>query len=58
MLSLERKAGQSIAIGEEIVVTVLKVGREKISIGIDAPKHLDIQKRAREPGFLRLNLRK
>lgn len=41
MLVLSRTEGESIFIGDEIKITVLRTGRE-IKIGIDAPKKYTI----------------
>lgn len=38
MLVLTRKSEQKIIIGNNIVITVLKVQGDQVSIGIDAPK--------------------
>lgn len=38
MLVLTRKAEQKIRIGNDIVITVLKVQGDQVSIGIEAPK--------------------
>lgn len=42
MLVLARKAGDSIRIGDDIIVTVLCVGNNGIRIGIDAPPEVKI----------------
>lgn len=42
MLVLTRKAEQKIRIGNDIVITVLKVQGDQVSIGIEAPKTLQI----------------
>lgn len=42
MLVLTRKLGESIRIGENIVVTLVKVDRNKVRIGIDAPNEIKI----------------
>lgn len=42
MLILTRKAGQSIAIGNEIQLTVLEIHSKSIRIGIQAPKNVPI----------------
>lgn len=42
MLVLTRKAEQKIRIGDDIVITVLKVQGDQVSIGIEAPKELQI----------------
>ncbi len=42
MLVLTRKSEQKIMIGKDIVITVLKVQGEQVSIGIDAPRAMQI----------------
>lgn len=42
MLILQRKVGQSIYIGEEIIVTVQEISSDKVKISIDAPKDIKI----------------
>jgi carbon storage regulator len=42
MLVLTRKTNESIMIGEDVEVTVLAVSRDKIRLGIDAPKDVPI----------------
>lgn len=42
MLVLTRKVEQKIRIGKDIVITILRVQGEQVSVGIDAPKHLQI----------------
>ncbi len=42
MLVLTRKPEQKIKIGKDIVITVLKVQGDQVSIGIEAPKELQI----------------
>ncbi|NLX63048.1 MAG: carbon storage regulator CsrA [Tissierellia bacterium] len=42
MLILTRKKGQSIIINGNIEVKILEIGEEKVSIGIEAPKDIDI----------------
>ncbi|MGD9705999.1 MAG: carbon storage regulator, partial [Acidimicrobiia bacterium] len=37
MLVLTRRVGQSILVGDDIVVTVLDNGRDQVRIGISAP---------------------
>lgn len=37
MLVLSRKLGEKIVIGDNIVVTVVKIDRNQIRIGIEAP---------------------
>jgi carbon storage regulator len=42
MLVLTRKANQSIMIGDEIEVSVLAVSRDKIRLGISAPREVPV----------------
>ena len=42
MLILSRKLQESLRIGDGIVVTVLGIQRNKVRIGIDAPKEIPI----------------
>ena len=42
MLTLTRREGESIAIGDDIEITIVDVGRGKVRIGISAPRHLAI----------------
>ncbi|RMG02010.1 MAG: carbon storage regulator [Planctomycetota bacterium] len=42
MLVLTRKPQQTIRIGDEIVVKILRTGPGDIRIGIDAPEHIHI----------------
>ena len=42
MLVLSRKLGQSIVIGDQIVITVVRLGRGSVQIGVEAPPHVRI----------------
>jgi carbon storage regulator len=42
MLVLSRKPGERILIGENITVTVVRIGPNNVRLGIDAPRHLNI----------------
>lgn len=42
MLVLSRKPGERIMIGENIVVTVVRIGPNNVRLGIDAPAELNI----------------
>lgn len=44
MLVLSRKPGQSIVIGENIVVTVLEVRGDQVRLGIEAPRELPVNR--------------
>jgi carbon storage regulator len=40
MLVLSRKEAQRIRLGDSIVITVVKIGGDKVRIGIDAPANV------------------
>jgi carbon storage regulator len=42
MLVLTRKAGEKVQIGDQIEITILRIGPEAVRIGIDAPPDLNI----------------
>lgn len=42
MLVLTRKLGESIRIGDSVVITVLKIKGNAVRIGIDAPKYVTV----------------
>ena len=44
MLILARKLGESIHIGDSIVITVVDIRHSRIRIGIDAPPEVRIQR--------------
>ncbi len=44
MLVLTRKAGESIVIGNDVVITVLEVRGGQIRIGIDAPRDIAVHR--------------
>jgi len=41
MLVLSRKEGERIRVGDDVVITVVRAGKE-VRIGIDAPKEIKI----------------
>lgn len=45
MLVLTRKINQSIVIGDDIEVTVLAVSRDKIRLGITAPREVPVYRK-------------
>ena len=45
MLVLTRRAGESIMIGDDIVVTVIEVSRDQLRVGIDAPRSLPVHRK-------------
>jgi carbon storage regulator len=42
MLVLSRKLGEKIVIGDNIVITVVKIDRNQIRIGIEAPSDVAV----------------
>lgn len=44
MLVLSRKVGERIAIGDDIVLTVVRIGGNKVSVGIEAPRKLSVRR--------------
>lgn len=42
MLVLSRKPGERILVGEDVKITVIRIGPNSVRIGIDAPGHLNI----------------
>jgi len=44
MLVLTRKAGESVVIGDEVVVRVLEVRGDVVRVGIDAPRDVQVHR--------------
>ena len=44
MLILSRKMGESIHLGDSVIVTVLGVARGQVKIGIEAPRELSVHR--------------
>lgn len=42
MLVISRKVGESIVISDNIKITIVSLGSDKVTIGIDAPKDIKI----------------
>lgn len=51
MLILTRRVGDSLYVGDDIVVTVLEVNGFQVRIGIDAPKDVAIVREEIAPEF-------
>nr|WP_294680602.1 carbon storage regulator [uncultured Anaerotignum sp.] len=44
MLILQRKAGEAIHIGDDIVIRISEIGSDRVKIAIEAPKGLSIMR--------------
>lgn len=44
MLVLSRRRGESIVIGNDVVVSVLEVRGGQVRLGVDAPRHLQVHR--------------
>jgi carbon storage regulator len=44
MLVLTRRAGESVMVGDEVVVTVLEIRGEVIRLGIQAPRSVQVHR--------------
>lgn len=42
MLVLSRKAGERILIGDDVAITVVRIGPNSVRIGIEAPREMNI----------------
>ncbi len=44
MLILTRKTGESIVIGDDVVVTVVESSRDQVRLGVDAPRSISVHR--------------
>lgn len=44
MLILTRRAGESIVIGDNVVITIVEAGRDHVRVGIDAPRSVSVHR--------------
>lgn len=44
MLVLQRKTSQSLMIGDNIKISIVEIGTDKVKIAIDAPKEIPIMR--------------
>lgn len=44
MLILTRRSGESIVIGDNVVITIVEAGRDQVRIGIDAPRSVSVHR--------------
>lgn len=42
MLVLSRRESEALLIGDDIKITIVRIGMNAVTIGIDAPKHINI----------------
>ena len=42
MLVLSRQKGERIHVGNDVIITVVRIGPNSVRLGIDAPTHMDI----------------
>ena len=42
MLHITRRAGQTIRIGDDIVIEITEIGGSFVRIGVDAPRHIQV----------------
>ena len=45
MLTLSRKIDEQIMIGDDIIVTVCYIDAERVRIGVDAPLHVQVDRK-------------
>ena len=44
MLILTRRDGESVLIGDEVTITVLRVKGNQVRLGVNAPKNVSVQR--------------
>jgi carbon storage regulator len=44
MLVLSRRVGESVVIGDDVVVTVLEVRGDVVRVGVDAPRSVQVRR--------------
>jgi carbon storage regulator len=49
MLIVSRKKNEKLVVADQVEITILEVGRNKVRFGIRAPKHIYIETRPRKP---------
>lgn len=45
MLVLSRKESEKIRLGDDIIITVVRVAGDKVRLGIEAPSHVPVLRR-------------
>ena len=44
MLVLSRRVGESLVIGDDIVITILEQRGDIVRVGVDAPRHIQVRR--------------
>lgn len=44
MLTLSRKTGETIHIGDDIIITIVRIGEYAVKVGIDAPASVPVHR--------------
>ena len=57
MLVLSRRRDESIVIGENIVLTIVDIRRDKVRLGIEAPEEIPVHRREVHEAIQRENRR-
>lgn len=42
MLVLSRKVGERLLVGNDVVITIVRIGPNTVRLGVDAPSHMNI----------------
>jgi carbon storage regulator len=42
MLMMSRRAGETILIGEDVEIVIAHIGRNRVKVGINAPRHTPV----------------
>jgi len=52
MLVLSRKVNEKVMIGNDVVITIVKIDRNQVRIGIEAPGHIPVYREEILPAHL------
>jgi len=44
MLILSRKKGEAILVGDDVKIVIISVGKDKVKLGIEAPKDTSVHR--------------
>jgi len=45
MLVLGRKTGESIMIGDDVIISIERIRGDRVQVGIDAPRSVEVHRR-------------